>query len=342
MPRTNSKTQAPKKKDKVKNNKANKKVNNKKIDNKRLEKEIIKAKREAKRELRQEMPSRHLFAKTILWIIILALFVICISCLALYFYRQQQDKIRSTKQAELQSIVVSENKTIEYGVELTYNTLLNNCVDESKLTDDIKATILVDDKEIKENGTIKFDKVGTHTVRAIISEASPTNKNIDFVFIPFKFEVTDVEYKVTATATYSVKDTQKPVIEGAVDKKIIEGTSINLKEGIKAIDPVDGELGIIIDGSVDIYTPGVYNLKAKAADKNGNEAEADFTITVMAIADAPTNKEGTAAQDTQKPAKTVVPVGTKIFTVEEGNIIKYYILPDIPGVESLVNLNTNN
>ena len=333
MPKKDLKKQAPKKNNKVENNKKdNKNIKNKKVDNKKIKKEVSKAKRQAKKELREEMPKRHLFLKTILWLVILFLMFVIATCLALYVYREEQNKITVERTTNLQSIVVSENKTIEYGVELPYKAILNNCVEEDKLTDNIKATIYIDGKELKENQNKMFDKVGEHTVKVIVREVNPDSKDIDFVFIPFKFDVKDMEYAVETTAIYKVQDTQKPTIEGVKNKKILEGTSIDLKEGLKAIDPVDGELGVIIEGKVDIYTAGVYTLKAKAADKNGNEAEEEFTVTVMPMEKSNSNKEGEVT-DAPKTSKTVIPVGTKIYTVEDGDTIRYYILPDIPGIE---------
>ena len=348
MPKKIEKKQAPKKNVKKEIKKENKKEvkNNKsaekKVDNKKIKKEVAKAKKQAKKELREEIKPRHLFLKTILWLVILCLLFVIGTCLALYAYREEQNKVTIDKTTNLQSIVVSENKTIEYGVELTYKTLLNNCVDEEKLNDNIKVTIFIDGKELKENQNKMFNEVGDHTVKAVIREVNPDSKNVDFVFIPFKFEVTDMEYVVETTATYKVQDTQKPVIEGVKNKNILEGTSIDLKEGIKAKDPVDGDLGVIIEGNIDIYTPGKYTLKAKAADKNGNESEEEFTVTVMPMETSNSNKEG-EVQDAPKTSKTVIPVGTKIYTVQEDDgTTRYYILPDIPGIEWLVGATQNS
>lgn len=99
-----------------------------------------------------------------------------------------------------------------------------------------------------------------------------------------------VVYKVTdskgATTTKSivvtVRSNDKPVISGADDTSIKEGTSFDSMEGVTAIDTEDGNITkhIKVTGSVDTNKPGTYELTYTVTDKNGNSTTTKRTITV--------------------------------------------------------------
>jgi len=186
--------------------------------------------------------------------IILAICVVILGILAI-LNKRKIDKQVAEKDSSLDEIVL-ENKDIEYGTEINV----------SDLNEPEGTIIKIDGEEVQD--TYKFMKVGDIEVTA---EKDYTIKNI------FNKEQTE---KLEKTATYKVTDTKKPVLEGVSDKEITVGDTIDLKEGITAKDEVDGDLEVIIDGTVDTNTVGEYKVIAKAIDKNGNETTQEFTVKV--------------------------------------------------------------
>ena len=81
------------------------------------------------------------------------------------------------------------------------------------------------------------------------------------------------------------KNKRPPVIEGIEDVEIHVGESIDLKEGVKATDDIEGDITsrIIINGQVDNQTPGVYEIMYTVSDKDGNTTQQMRTITVIEV-----------------------------------------------------------
>ncbi|MGU9320763.1 DUF5011 domain-containing protein, partial [Clostridium perfringens] len=73
-----------------------------------------------------------------------------------------------------------------------------------------------------------------------------------------------------------------PVISGAEDIAIKEGTEFDLMSGIKAEDTEDGDLTskVEVNGSVDINKPGEYELVYTVVDKDGNKTEVKRIVKV--------------------------------------------------------------
>ena len=99
-----------------------------------------------------------------------------------------------------------------------------------------------------------------------------------------------VVYKVTdskgATTTKSivvtVRSNDKPVISGADDTSIKEGTSFDSMEGVTAIDTEDGNITkhIKVTGNVNTNKTGTYELTYKVTDKDRNTTTVKRTIIV--------------------------------------------------------------
>ena len=81
------------------------------------------------------------------------------------------------------------------------------------------------------------------------------------------------------------KNKRPPVIEGIEDVEIHVGESIDLKEGVKATDDIEGDITsrLIINGQVDNQTPGVYEIMYTVSDKDGNTTQQMRTITVIEV-----------------------------------------------------------
>lgn len=78
------------------------------------------------------------------------------------------------------------------------------------------------------------------------------------------------------------KDTTSPKFSGVDDKKIEFGSSIDLLNGVKAIDDVDGDVTkrISVSGEVDTNKSGTYKITYLVSDKSGNTKTHVRQITV--------------------------------------------------------------
>jgi 2',3'-cyclic-nucleotide 2'-phosphodiesterase (5'-nucleotidase family) len=81
----------------------------------------------------------------------------------------------------------------------------------------------------------------------------------------------------------SVVDTTKPVIDGALDITVLEGTFFDLMLGVTASDDFDGNItsSISISGEYNSSVPGVYHVSYTVSDSSGNQETVNRTITVL-------------------------------------------------------------
>lgn len=77
----------------------------------------------------------------------------------------------------------------------------------------------------------------------------------------------------------NVLDTHPPLFEGELNHTITKGDTLNLKEIIKAIDPIDGEVEVTFS-NFDNMKIGTHKITATASDKNGNETTTEIVIKV--------------------------------------------------------------
>ena len=189
----------------------------------------------------------------------------------MYNKKKEQSDAEIAKLTKVLETATKEYKEeIEYGTSWEYNDFLTNLVKQDKLEKDTKIVIMVDKEEIKKDESYKFLKAGDIKIEIKVEDT------YNYKILKEHTEV----IKKDKTLTLKVMDTKMPVIEGVSDKTITVGDTIDLKNGITAKDEVDGDLEIIIEGEVDNKKAGTYTIKVKATDKNGNEAEAEFKVTV--------------------------------------------------------------
>jgi Transglutaminase-like superfamily. len=194
--------------------------------------------------------------------IIISSIILVLSVAGVLIYMNYAKKMK--KEKELITEIKETNKkatlspklTFEYGDELKKEDLAKLLVKDKKLYKDTTIELLQDKKKFK---NMKLDKVKK-----------------------FKVTLNLIHEKVTTSKEYTivVEDTKFPVFEGLANKTIEYGEHIELKGGIKAYDPVDGDLEFTVENIVEIHIAGDYKLIVKAKDKNGNETVGEYTVTV--------------------------------------------------------------
>ena len=246
--------------------------------------------------------------KKVVVISIIVVLLIIIATLGTTYYillNKDLDK-ESEIRARLEQKLKLENKTVEYGSEVNFEEEVY--LNENKVTN------------------YKFNEVGTVNFVEVIKEDYKTFLN------------QDKTVEVTKEVIYTIEDTQKPIIEGIEDKNIIVGETINLTEGIKARDIVDGELEIKVEGEVNTNTVGEYTVTIKAIDKNNNETVKQFIVKVEA---KPVVKTTTKSNTTNNTNTSSGKSSNKTTNSSSGTITwedsewkgadpdtKYYILGD--------------
>ncbi|EUJ42504.1 immunoglobulin-like domain-containing protein, partial [Listeria fleischmannii] len=153
----------------------------------------------------------------------------------------------------------------------------------------------------------------------------------------------------TKTITVTVTSNDKPVISGAVNKTITQGTSFDPKAGVTATDTEDGNLtsAITVSGTVNTNVPGSYPITYTVKDSDGNTTTKSITITVQAKATQGTvtandfniGKDsyitGTYTGDVKK--LSVIVNGKTLSTINvSGSPYKYYAGKNITGVNDVV------
>lgn len=234
--------------DKLNNNKKDKSKNNK-------EKNINKSK--SKRSLIM-----------ILFVIIIVFLLVC-GGIGIYYYTTENSKIFEISETQENAFKKFSEK-VKYGQEFSYDNLVENLVDTSKLQKNTNITIQIEEKKLSKEEIFKFEKLGTYIVKVKL-EYTYTYSIINFLSKNIENE---------KTLKIVIEDKEKPIIKGVANKEINVGDNINLQDGITAIDNIDGEVEVKIDGTVDKEKPGDYNIKVIASDKSGNIEEATFIVTV--------------------------------------------------------------
>ncbi|WP_460423860.1 immunoglobulin-like domain-containing protein, partial [Paraclostridium sordellii] len=151
------------------------------------------------------------------------------------------------------------------------------------------------------------------------------------------YEVTDSKGATsTKTITVTVRSNDKPVISGADNVSIKEGSPFNPMAGVTATDTEDGNItkDIKVTGTVDTDKPGKYELTYIVTDKDGNSTTVKRTVIVnpkmVVINNIPVIN---AENKTIKVGDKFNPmIGVTAIDKEDGNITK-----DIKVIEDTVN-----
>lgn len=115
----------------------------------------------------------------------------------------------------------------------------------------------------------------------------------------------------------NVTEDNVPEISGAVSKEIIVGTTFDPYDGVTASDVEDGDLteAIVVNGSVDADTMGVYNLLYIVEDADGNEVRLTITITVVGL-DCPIHHELIDGSCVKIPAEEIVIMHGAVYEID--------------------------
>ena len=153
------------------------------------------------------------------------------------------------------------------------------------------------------------------------------------------YKVTDSKGdSTTKSILVTVRSNDKPLIIGADDTSIKEGTLFDPMDGVAAIDTEDGNITkhIKVGGYVNTNKPGTYELTYKVNDKDGNNDTVKRTIIVnpkeLHINNLPVIN---ASNKTIKVGDKFNPMtGVTATDKEDGNITKH-----IKVIENTVNTN---
>ncbi|CEK40127.1 immunoglobulin-like domain-containing protein [Paraclostridium sordellii] len=197
-------------------------------------------------------------------------------------------------------------------------------------------TIKVGDKFNPMTGVTATDKEDGNITKDIkvIEDTVNTSKPGTYKVV---YEVTDSKgAKTTKTITVTVRSNDKPVISGADNVSIKEGTTFNPMAGVTATDTEDGNItkDIKVTGTVDIDKPGKYELTYTVTDTDGNTTTVKRTVIVnmkwVDINNIPVIK---AEDKTIKVGDKFNPMtGVTATDKEDGNTTK-----DIKVIEDTVN-----
>ena len=209
--------------------------------------------------------------KKVVIICLVVAFLILAICGGLggYYYFTENKKIleiHNTQKSSLKEF----SEEVKYGQEISYDDLLIKLIDKEKIQENTNIIIQINDKELLNGETFKFEQLGTYTVKV--------KTKYTYVYPVLNFIKQNIEEEKTLEII--IEDKEKPVITGISNKEITVGDNINLQDGITASDNVDGDVEVKLEGSVDNQKAGTYTIKVTATDKSGNTEEATFTVTV--------------------------------------------------------------
>lgn len=203
----------------------------------------------------------------------------------------------------------AENKTIKVGDKF-------NPLDGVTAIDEEDGNITKDIKVIK--NTVDTSEVGIYKVTYKITDSKGAS--------------------TTKSILVTVRSNDKPLIIGADDTSIKEGTLFDPMDGVAAIDTEDGNITkhIKVGGYVNTNKPGTYELTYKVNDKDGNTDTVKRTIIVnpkeLHINNLPVI---IASNKTIKVGDKFNPMtGVTATDKEDGNITKH-----IKVIENTVNTN---
>ncbi|MFD1716447.1 immunoglobulin-like domain-containing protein [Georgenia deserti] len=133
---------------------------------------------------------------------------------------------------------------------------------------------------------------------------------------------------VTRVVTVSEPPNEPPVIEGAADVVVEQGTAFDPMAGVTATDPEDGDLtaDITVDGTVDTTTPGDYELTYSVTDSDGATVTTSRVVTVTAPPNEAPVLEGVASTTVEAGNEFDPMAGVSATDPEDGDLTSEIIV----------------
>lgn len=213
-------------------------------------------------------------------VLILVLVAAAAVAAAVIVDRNAKKEREDIRQANAGAVVAGHS--VEYGSRITYNDLVSSAIKAELLYPGTEVSLFLGETPLEEGYV--FDRVGKEKIRVVLTHPKSVTEQ---------------------TVTWTVEDTQSPVISGVANKEITAGDALDIREGISASDPVDGALAVDFSGEPDLQKAGVYSVAVCAKDRNGNETTETFTVTVKEKP-VPTEppKRNNGSPSTSQPSKT--------------------------------------
>ena len=172
------------------------------------------------------------------------------------------------------------SKTGEASIEVT---VVSNNVPVISGAEDV--TIKKGTTFIPIQGVTAFDEEDGDITDKIECDASKLKRNVVGEYI-ITYTVEDKDGNVTTVnrkITVAANDTDAPLLTGVQDKAIVIGDKdFSPLTNVSAIDTIEDDVtsSIQVEGQVDIWKLGEYEIKYTASDSSGNKAQATRIITV--------------------------------------------------------------
>lgn len=149
---------------------------------------------------------------------------------------------------------------VQLGQEIKAKDLIKTVEDQSQTT-----VYFYDEKTQKKSKIKSYTKEGSYIERIIVEDEHGNQSAA-------------LRVKIVVESNHVV-----PVIEGVKDTTIHIGEDIDLKEGIKAYDDLEGDITsrLIIEGEVNNSLPGEYQIVYTVSDNVGNIAKVVRKVTVV-------------------------------------------------------------
>lgn len=167
--------------------------------------------------------------------------------------------IYTYKRARKETVVKVEDTTPPELSVRPYTTDLAEKIDPEMFIEQVRDASEV---RVSFDGKKEWGEAGAYDVRIVAEDASG-NRTVE------------------KTKLIRKKDETPPVLAGIEDVTVMQGRGFDFEKGVSVSDDMDAGVRFQIDhDSVDLNTPGIYKAVYTAADRSGNQAVVERTITV--------------------------------------------------------------
>ena len=155
-------------------------------------------------------------------------------------------------------------KQVQWNIQLGEELKAKNLI--KKIEDKPQTTVYFYDEKTQKKSTSKSYNIEGSYIERIIVEDKHGNQSA-----ALRVKIVVEKNKVL------------PVIEGAKDVTIHVGDVIDLKQGVRVKDDIEGDITsrLIVEGIVDNMTPGEYQVVYTVSDNAGNIAKVVRKVTVV-------------------------------------------------------------